>query len=85
VVYAIYCRAGVCAFANLKRVAGRLFAPLGYSYILAILVSLLVSQPLTLRCVLPCWAASFSDTQDPPLIKRIKPLYKSLLGLFSAF
>jgi len=41
---------------TLNGVAGRLFAPLGYSYILAILTSLLVALTLTRRCVLPCWA-----------------------------
>jgi Cu/Ag efflux pump CusA len=65
---------------TLNGVAGRLFAPLGYSYILAILVSLLVALTLTPALCFVLLGAKFSDSQDPPLIKRIKPLYKSVLG-----
>jgi CzcA family heavy metal efflux pump len=65
---------------TLNGVAGRLFAPLGYSYILAILVSLLVALTLTPALCFVLLGTKFSDSQDPPLIKRIKPLYKSVLG-----
>ena len=65
---------------TLNGVAGRLFAPLGYSYILAILVSLLVALTLTPALCFILLGSSLNETDDPPLIKRIKPLYKNLLG-----
>ena len=65
---------------SLNGVAGRLFAPLGYSYILAILVSLLVALTLTPALCFILLGSSLNETDDPPLIKRIKPLYKNLLG-----
>ena len=65
---------------SLDGVAGRLFAPLGYSYILAILVSLLVALTLTPGLCFILLGSSLNETDDPPLIKRIKPLYKNLLG-----
>ena len=68
---------------TLNGVAGRLFAPLGYSYILAILTSLLVALTLTpaLCYVLLNTKALIND--DPPLIKLIKPLYQRLLNQVS--
>jgi Cu/Ag efflux pump CusA len=65
---------------TLNGVAGRLFAPLGYSYILAILMSLLVALTLTPALCFALLGGKFDVADDPPLIKRIKPLYKSLLG-----
>ncbi|TAL43371.1 MAG: efflux RND transporter permease subunit [Methylovulum sp.] len=64
---------------TLSGVAGRLFAPLGYSYILAILVSLLVALMLTpaLSCAL--LGNSRGTEAEPPLIRHIKPLYRRLL------
>ncbi len=64
---------------TLSGVAGRLFAPLGYSYILAILISLLVALTLTPALCFVLLDTKLSQANDPPLIKRIKPLYKDLL------
>ncbi len=81
VVYATFIVALVFVpLLSLDGVAGRLFAPLGYSYILAILVSLLVALTLTPALCFILLGNSLNETDDPPLIKRIKPLYKNLLG-----
>lgn len=64
---------------TLNGVAGRLFAPLGYSYILAILMSLLVALTLTPALCHLLLDTPNADVGDPPLIKRIKPLYRKLL------
>ncbi len=65
---------------TLNGVAGRLFAPLGYSYILAILMSLLVALTLTPALCYALLGNAELANDDPPLIKRIKPLYKDLLS-----
>ena len=64
---------------TLNGVPGRLFAPLGYSYILAILMSLLVALTLTPALCYALLGSRLDIADDPPLIKRIKPLYKNLL------
>ncbi|MEI6545167.1 MAG: efflux RND transporter permease subunit, partial [Methylococcales bacterium] len=64
---------------TLNGVAGRLFAPLGYSYILAILVSLLVALTLTPALCFLLLGPQFDKSNDPPLIKYIKPIYQRLL------
>ena len=69
---------------TLNGVAGRLFAPLGYSYILAILTSLLVALTLTPALCYALLGNAVIANDDPPLIKRIKPLYKDLLGKVSS-
>ncbi len=69
---------------TLNGVAGRLFAPLGYSYILAILMSLLVALTLTPALCYALLGNAVIANDDPPLIKRIKPLYKDLLGKVSS-
>ena len=67
---------------TLSGVAGRLFSPLGLSYILAILMSLLVALTLTPAL---CYVflgknnSAFNDSQEPPLINWLKPRYKSTL------
>ncbi len=67
---------------TLSGVAGRLFSPLGISYILAILMSLLVALTLTPAL---CFVflgndqESLNNSQDPPLIKWIKPHYQAAL------
>ena len=81
VVYATFIVALVFVpLLSLDGVAGRLFAPLGYSYILAILVSLLVALTLTPALCFILLGSSLNETDDPLLIKHIKPLYKNLLG-----
>jgi len=57
---------------TLNGVAGRLFAPLGYSYILAILISLLVALTLTPALCYALLGKAIITNDDPPLIKRIK-------------
>ncbi|WP_349431799.1 efflux RND transporter permease subunit [Methylomarinum sp. Ch1-1] len=64
---------------TLTGVAGRLFSPLGYSYILAILMSLLVALTLTPALCYLLLGDTLSDDRDPPLIKVIKPIYQRLL------
>lgn len=64
---------------TLGGVAGRLFAPLGYSYILAILASLLVALTLTPALCYLLLGNSVDHAGEPPLIKRLKPLYQQLL------
>jgi CzcA family heavy metal efflux pump len=64
---------------TLDGVAGRLFAPLGYSYILAILMSLVVALTLTpALCKLLLQNYQFPNT-DSPLIGWLKAHYKSVL------
>lgn len=64
---------------TLDGVAGRLFAPLGYSYILAILLSLLVALTLTPALCHALLGRYELETKDPPLIKAIKEAYKQWL------
>jgi CzcA family heavy metal efflux pump len=75
---------------TLSGVAGRLFSPLGFSYILAILMSLLVALTLTpALCYLllgktsnlPC--LKDMEGLEPPLIRWLKPLYQRLLTFVS--
>lgn len=64
---------------TLGGVAGKLFAPLGYAYIAAILASLLVALTLTpALCYLLLGNAKLDNT-DPPLIRSIKKWYVSVL------
>ena len=65
---------------TLGGVAGRLFAPLGYSYILAILMSLLTALTLTPALCKLLLRRNLPLDLDPPLIKRLKPLYIALLN-----
>ncbi len=65
---------------TLGGVAGRLFAPLGYSYILAILMSLLTALTLTPALCHLLLNRNLPIEADPPLIKRLKPLYVELLN-----
>lgn len=60
---------------TLDGVSGRLFAPLGVSYILAILMSLLVALTLTPALCHLLFRNKLPDDSDPPLLRRLKPLY----------
>ena len=67
---------------NLSGVAGRLFSPLGVSYILAILMSLIVALTLTpAMCYLLLGNNQLmaKKHQEPPLIRWIKPKYIKIL------
>jgi CzcA family heavy metal efflux pump len=74
---------------TLSGVVGRLFSPLGYAYILAILVSLLVALTLTpALCYVLLGNRTASPSKDwqscsddPPLIKLLKPRYQAFLGV----
>ncbi|CAG7857758.1 partial Nickel and cobalt resistance protein CnrA, partial [biofilm metagenome] len=66
---------------TLDGVAGRLFAPLGYSYILAILISLLVALTVTPALCYALLSRQVLKTSEPPLIKAIKSVY--LKGLMA--
>ena len=64
---------------TLGGVAGRLFAPLGYSYILAILMSLLTALTLTPALCHLLLPHNLAVALDPPLVRRLKPVYTRLL------
>lgn len=71
---------------TLDGVAGRLFAPLGFSYILAILLSLLAALTLTPALCHALLGKYDLDTKEPPLIKTLKESYKKcLLAAFRHF
>lgn len=84
VVYATFIVALVfLPLLTLGGLAGRLFSPLGFSYILAILMSLVVALTVTpALCYLLLEKAKLSE-KDPPLIRLIKPAYAYLLTLSS--
>ncbi|MEN8260227.1 MAG: efflux RND transporter permease subunit, partial [Pseudomonadota bacterium] len=68
---------------TLGGIAGRLFSPLGFSYILAILMSLGVALTLTPAL---CYLLLDGDEEKdvtPPLIRLIQPLYHRLLSLIA--
>ncbi len=64
---------------TLEGVSGRLFAPLGVSYILAILMSLLVALTLTPALCRLMFRNTLTEDIDPPLLRQIKPLYAKQL------
>ena len=82
VVYATFIVALVFVpLLTLSGLAGRLFSPLGYSYILAILMSLVVALTVTpALCYLLLERGKLSN-EDPPLIRLIKPVYGWFLGI----
>ncbi len=82
VVYATFIVAVVfIPLLTLTGLAGRLFSPLGFSYILAILMSLVVALTVTpALCYLLLERGKLAE-DDPPLIRMIKPLYGWLLQM----
>lgn len=80
VVYATFIVALVfIPLLTLSGVAGKLFAPLGLAYILAILSSLLVAVTLTPALSLVLLGKSGLRSAEPPLIAWIRPYYVRLL------
>ncbi len=66
---------------TLSGVAGRLFSPLGFSYILAILTSLFVALTVTpALCYLLLGKGKLPDN-DPPLLRLIMPIYAFFLRI----
>jgi CzcA family heavy metal efflux pump len=68
---------------SLGGVAGRLFSPLGYTYILAIMMSLMVALTVTPALCYLLLGRSERVYREPPLIQRIKPIYANLVQAVS--
>jgi CzcA family heavy metal efflux pump len=66
---------------NISGLAGRLFAPLGISYIWAILASLVVALTVTPALSLVLLGGRDLPPQEPPLVHWLKRPYKPLLLL----
>ncbi len=64
---------------TLSGVAGKLFAPLGYAYIAAILASLLVALTITPALCYLLFAKTELSSDDPPLIRLMRNGYTRLL------
>ncbi len=80
VVYATFIVALVFVpLLTLSGVAGKLFAPLGWAYISAILASLAVALTVTPALSLLLLARSRLPAGDPPFIAWLKPRYRALL------
>ncbi len=82
VVYASFIVAlGFVPLLTLGGVAGRLFVPLGFSYILAILTSLLVALTVTPALCHLLLQRDAAQAGAPPLIRWLKPRYGRLLAM----
>ncbi len=80
VVYATFIVALVFVpLITLSGVAGKLFAPLGLAYILAILASLAVALTVTPALSLLMLGRAPLSAADPPLIRWLKPHHERLL------
>ena len=64
---------------TLSGVAGRLFAPLGYAYIIAILMSLIVALTLTPALCYLLLGHQDQNNTEPPVIRFIQPFFRKLL------
>lgn len=64
---------------TLSGVAGKLFAPLGYAYISAIVASLVVALTLTPALCYVLFARGKLESSDPPLIRWMKQGYERWL------
>ena len=80
VVYATFAVALVFVpILTMSGVAGRLFAPLGIAYILAVMASLLVALTLTPALCLSLLRLRRLDEKEPPLMSWLKARYKTIL------
>ncbi|MDA8164796.1 MAG: efflux RND transporter permease subunit [Desulfobacteraceae bacterium] len=80
VVYATFAVALVfIPVLTMSGVAGRLFAPLGTSYILATLASLLVALTVTPALCLVFLGGKEASEKEPPVVRWLKERYRSLL------
>jgi CzcA family heavy metal efflux pump len=64
---------------TMSGVSGRLFAPLGIAYILAVLASLLVALTLTPALCLIILGGTHLQEQEPPVVNWLKNHYRSIL------
>ena len=64
---------------TMSGVSGRLFAPLGIAYILAVLGSLVVALTLTPALCLIFLGSGHLSEQEPPLVRWLKERYRSIL------
>ena len=65
---------------TLSGVAGKLFAPLGFAYIAAIMASLVVALTLTPALCFVLLGNARLSTEDSPIIRRIKRGYVTMLN-----
>ena len=65
---------------TLSGLQGRLFAPLGIAYILAVLASLVVAMTVTPALSLALLARGLGDGAEPRFILALKRLYRRFLG-----
>lgn len=71
---------------TLSGVAGRMFEPLGEAYILAIFASLLVALTVTpALCHVLLSKQMNRETREPPLIRKMTPVYGRLLRRVSSY
>jgi len=66
---------------TMSGVAGRLFAPLGMAYIVAIIASLVVALTVTPALCFLLLGAGERVAREPPLIRRLAPAYARFLRL----
>jgi Cu/Ag efflux pump CusA len=86
VVYATFIVALVFVpLLTLSGVAGKLFAPLGLAYILAILASLIVALSLTPALCYLLLARAQLKTDDPPAVAWLKPRYATALRRIESY
>lgn len=82
VVYASFIvAAAFIPLLTLSGLAGRLFSPLGFAYILAIMMSLLVALTITPALSYLLLANDGLKDSEPPLLSLIQPIYKRFLKL----
>jgi CzcA family heavy metal efflux pump len=80
VIYATFIVAAIfLPVLNLSGVAGKLFAPLGMAYVLAIIASLLVALTLTPALCYTVLAGRTEDKEEPQLYQWLKTRYIGIL------